>query len=337
MRSQYLISGLASLAMALPQPQHSMHRLPSLITSRTELNLLDEVAVEEAFQAAVKARDARQQTTRKRANQLIPVVVGGAQVLFMPNMMLAAVGDVIQFQFAEGNHTVTQSTETEACQPMQKTVPTAVHSGHIPFKAGQTTVGTFNVPITDTKPMFLYCATGPHCQLGQVMIINPSNTAQVVNYAKLSAQAKANVDGGAASGGSVASIQLSAAAFVPAPAEMGGSPPAAPPAGAPAGGAPAQPAPGAGNGTTPAPGNGKGGKDGKKGKDGGKMKGKGNAEGGGAAAPGAGAAAPGAGAAAPQSVAAPQAPAQPAPVEQVPAPAQPAPAGQAPAPAAPPA
>lgn len=311
MRSLYLLPALAGLATALPQ--HSMHRLPSLITSRAELNLMDEVAVEEAFRAAVKARDARHRTTRKRANQLIPVVVGGAQVLFMPNMMLAAVGDVIQFQFAEGNHTVTQSSETEACKPLQKTVSTAVHSGHIPFKAGQTTVGTFNVPITDTKPMFLYCATGPHCQLGQVMIINPSNTAQVVNYAKLSAQAKANVDGGAPSGGSAASIQLSAAAFVPAPAEMGGSPAGAPAGGTPAGGAPAQPAPGAGtgkNGTTPAQpapgtgtgGDGKKGKDGKNnkdGKDGGKTGGKGNA-GGGAAAPGADAAS--------KPVAAPEAP-----------------------------
>ncbi|KAL8286096.1 hypothetical protein RB600_010199 [Gaeumannomyces tritici] len=249
MRSHYLLS-LASLAMALPQ--HSTHNIPSLVT-RTQLNLTDEAAVEEAFQAAVKARDAGQRAPRKRANQLIPIVVGGAQALFVPSMMLAAVGDVIQFQFAEGNHTVTQSPETAACQPLQKTVATAVHSGHIPYKSGQTTVGTFNVPITDTKPMFLYCATGPHCQLGQVMIINPSNTAQVVNYAKLSAQAKDNVDGGAPSGGSAASIQLSAAAFVPAPPEAGGGAPPPPPDSAPT-----QPAPPATSSAAGGKGKGKG-------------------------------------------------------------------------------
>ncbi|KAL8399479.1 hypothetical protein RB594_000017 [Gaeumannomyces avenae] len=284
MRSYYLLS-LASLAMALPQ--HATHNIPSLVT-RTQLNLTDEAAVEEAFQAAVKARDARQQAPRKRANQLIPIVVGGTQIFFMPNMMLAAVGDVIQFQFAEGNHTVTQSTETAACQPLQKTVSTAVHSGHIPFKAGQTTVGTFNVPITDTKPMFLYCATGPHCQLGQVMIINPSNTAQVVNYAKLSTQAKNNVDGGAPSGGSAASIELSAAAFIPSPPETGGGGQAAPPPG----GAPTQPAP-------PAASSGAGGK--------GKGKGKGTA-----GASGSGAA---------QQPVATAPPAAPAPAPAAPAPA----------------
>ncbi|KAL8372567.1 hypothetical protein RB595_002076 [Gaeumannomyces hyphopodioides] len=321
MRSHYLLS-LASLAMALPQ--HSIHSIPSL-TTRTELNLTDEAAVGEAFQAAVKARDARQRAPRKRANQLIPVVVGGAQVLFMPNMMLAAVGDVIQFQFAEGNHTVTQSSETAACQPLQKTVATAVHSGHIPYKAGQATVGTFNVPVTDTKPMFLYCATGPHCQLGQVMIINPSNTAQVVNYAKLSAQAKANVDGGAPSGGSVASIQLSAAAFVPAPAEMGGGggAPAAPSNSTPA--QPAQPAT-----SSAAGGKGKGGRGGKGG-------GKGN---GGAGASGSAAAqqpvatAPPAApqATTPPAAAPPAAEATPAPAPEAPA-AAPAPPAEGAAPA----
>jgi hypothetical protein len=48
-----------------------------------------------------------------------------------------------------------------------------VHSGHIPFEDGQTEVGTFNMPVTSTEPMFLYCATGPHCQEGQVMVVNP--------------------------------------------------------------------------------------------------------------------------------------------------------------------
>jgi hypothetical protein len=109
----------------------------------------------------------------KRANQLIPVVVGGTQDTFVPNVVVAALGDVIQFQFSNGNHTVTQSAANAACQPLQATVPTAIHSGHIPFQAGQTTVGTFNMPITSLEPMFLYCATGPHCQNGQVMVINP--------------------------------------------------------------------------------------------------------------------------------------------------------------------
>ena len=101
------------------------------------------------------------------------MVVGGPQDTFVPNTVKAAVGDIIQFQFSNGNHTVTQSAADAPCQPLQATVPTAIHSGHIPFQDGQTTVGTFNMPVTSTDTMFLYCATGPHCQEGQVMIVNP--------------------------------------------------------------------------------------------------------------------------------------------------------------------
>lgn len=108
-------------------------------------------------------------TPHRRANQIIPVVVGGPQDTFVPNSVVAAVGDIVQFQFSNGNHTVTQSTVDQACTPMDA----GVHSGHIPFEDGQTDVGTFNMPVTSTDPMFLYCATGPHCQNGQVMVINP--------------------------------------------------------------------------------------------------------------------------------------------------------------------
>ena len=101
------------------------------------------------------------------------MIVGGPQDTFVPNAVQAAVGDVIQFQFSNGNHTVTQSNEGEACQPLQKTVPGAIHSGHVPFQDGQATVGTFNMPVVSAEPMFLYCATGPHCKEGQMMIINP--------------------------------------------------------------------------------------------------------------------------------------------------------------------
>ncbi|KAI1074294.1 hypothetical protein F5B20DRAFT_596488 [Whalleya microplaca] len=171
------------------------------------------------------------------ANKIIPVVVGGAQDTFVPNTVKAAVGDIIQFQFSNGNHTVTQSAEDTPCQPLQATVATAIHSGHIPYKDGQTTVGTFSMPITSTDPMFLYCATGPHCQEGQVMIVNPTDDQQIIEYANAAAATTASVDGTTVVGGTAAEIPLDAAAFVPAPAQ---DPAAAPPAAAaPAADAPA--------------------------------------------------------------------------------------------------
>ncbi|OHE97731.1 hypothetical protein CORC01_06936 [Colletotrichum orchidophilum] len=202
---------------------------------------------------SIRRQAAAPPATTPQGNQLIPVVVGGAQNTFVPNLIQAQVGDVIQFQFSNGNHTVTQSAEGAACQPLQAQVPTAIHSGHVPFKDGQAMVGTFNMPITSADPMFLYCATGPHCQQGQVLVINPTNVNQVIQYSKLSAAAKANVDGTTVSGGAAGQIPLANAAFVPAPAKGagGGGPPAggAPPAAAPP--APAAPAAPSASPTTP--------------------------------------------------------------------------------------
>ncbi|KAI0599864.1 hypothetical protein F4775DRAFT_97497 [Biscogniauxia sp. FL1348] len=178
------------------------------------------------------------------ANRIIPVVVGGAQDVFVPNTVTAAVGDIIQFQFSNGNHTVTQSAPETPCQPLQATVATAIHSGHIPFQDGQTTVGTFNMPVTSADTMFLYCATGPHCQEGQVMVVNPTNDQQILDYANLAAASGQSADGTTVVGGTVASIPLEVAAFVPAPAQAAAPPAAAPPAAeAPAAEAPAVAAP----------------------------------------------------------------------------------------------
>ncbi|KAI1498191.1 hypothetical protein F5X99DRAFT_340273 [Biscogniauxia marginata] len=157
-------------------------------------------------------------------NRIIPVIVGGPQDLFIPNIVTAAVGDVIQFQFSNGNHTVTQSAADTPCQPLQATVATAIHSGHIPFEDGQTTVGTFNMPVTTADTMFLYCATGPHCQEGQVMIVNPTDDQQILDYANLAATSGQSGDGTAVVGGTVASIPLEVAAFVPAPVGEAGPP-----------------------------------------------------------------------------------------------------------------
>lgn len=127
----------------------------------------------------------------KRANKLITVIVGGTQDTFVPNSVQAAVGDVIQFQFSSGNHTVTQSSADAPCTPLQLSDPTAIHSGHVPYEAGQTTVGTFNMPVTSTDPTFFYCATGPHCQNGQIMVLNPYEPFFLAIYLRMLTAAKA--------------------------------------------------------------------------------------------------------------------------------------------------
>ncbi|CZT08500.1 uncharacterized protein RCO7_08183 [Rhynchosporium graminicola] len=173
-----------------------------------------------------------------RANQLIPVVVGGPQDTFAPNSIVAAVGDVIQFQFSNGNHTATQSTIEAPCTPLAG----GMSSGHIPFVDGQTDVGTFNMPVLTTEPMLIYCATGPHCQTGQVMIINPANAAQVVAFVKAAQASAPSVDSDLITAGTVGKLPLGNAAFTPDKPQGGGATGGAPLAQAPAP-APVQAAP----------------------------------------------------------------------------------------------
>ncbi|OBT62251.1 hypothetical protein VE03_08060 [Pseudogymnoascus sp. 23342-1-I1] len=98
---------------------------------------------------------------------------------FSPNNLVADVGDMVQFQFGVGNHTVTQSTFDAPCLPMDSagTNVTAISTGFMPVAANATTAPLYTIPILDKTPIWLYCAQGKHCQNGMVMVIN-ENTAK---------------------------------------------------------------------------------------------------------------------------------------------------------------
>ena len=93
---------------------------------------------------------------------------------FSPNNLVAEVGDMVQFQFGVGNHTVTQSTFDAPCLPMggAGTNTTAISTGFMPVAADATTAPLYTIPIVDKTPIWLYCAQGKHCQNGMVMVIN---------------------------------------------------------------------------------------------------------------------------------------------------------------------
>lgn len=107
-------------------------------------------------------------------NKVIPVIVGGDKQAFTPNLVEAEIGDVLQFQFAAGNHSVTQSTEGNPCQPILDGAgaSTSIHSGFMSFDSKNADVPTFNVPIRDSSPMFFYSAHDRQCQQGIVMAVN---------------------------------------------------------------------------------------------------------------------------------------------------------------------
>lgn len=105
--------------------------------------------------------------------RLIPILVGGSTLTFTPNSVIAQPGDVLQFQFGARNHTVTQSAQLSPCQPLASNGSSGINSGFIPFDGGTSgAVGTFDVPVTNDQPMWLYCAQATHCQAGMVMSVN---------------------------------------------------------------------------------------------------------------------------------------------------------------------
>ena len=105
----------------------------------------------------------------------VVAVAQNSTLTFSPSRLTVAPGEFVQFQFHAGNHTVTQSTFAQPCQPiaMHSNV-TGFHSGFLPVSASLEAgmIPTYTIQVNDTKPLWLYCAQGRHCQNGMVMVIN---------------------------------------------------------------------------------------------------------------------------------------------------------------------
>ncbi|KAK7940944.1 uncharacterized protein PG986_013331 [Apiospora aurea] len=127
------------------------------------------------------------------------------QLRFEPESVVAAVGDIVEFQFHPKNHSVAQSSFAEPCAPLaipaalpppanatgyssNSPYPRRSHAGRgsaaadaYPFFAGfdfATVEGpanhAFQVLVKDTKPIWFYCPqpTGAHCTNGMSGVIN---------------------------------------------------------------------------------------------------------------------------------------------------------------------
>jgi plastocyanin len=155
------------------------------------------------------------------------VVVGGpGQLTYTPACLWPAVGDVVNFEFHEKNHTATQSSFESPCTKLVDTagVQSGFASGFRPVAAGTTSgfpVVSFNV--TDNKPKWFFCAQGNHCAAGMVFAINPpreGNTfdAFLANAKNSANQPTSSAAAPASSAPAASSVSSSAAATVtPAP------------------------------------------------------------------------------------------------------------------------
>ncbi|OBZ71824.1 hypothetical protein A0H81_08145 [Grifola frondosa] len=130
------------------------------------------------------------------AAQDATIQVGKGGLLFTPSSINATVGSVITFDFsgAPGNHTVAQSSFASPCAPLAS----GFDSGYV-FVPNGTTTGfpTWNLTITDTKPIWFYCAQqGPpaHCTAGMVGAINaPGSGTNTFENFQSAAKAAASV------------------------------------------------------------------------------------------------------------------------------------------------
>ncbi|KAI1001178.1 hypothetical protein K3495_g7020 [Podosphaera aphanis] len=121
---------------------------------------------------------------------------------YTPSKVTANVGDMVQFQFASGNHTVTQSTFDKPCEPMSKDAssPTGIFSGFMPIPLappGGTNAAmmpTYTVMVKDKTPIWIYCSQAKHCQKGMAMVINENASKPDKSLENYVIAAKAIID-----------------------------------------------------------------------------------------------------------------------------------------------
>lgn len=108
--------------------------------------------------------------------QVVTVSTTNNSLVYSPSAITAAAGDMVQFQFVAGNHTVTQSTFDSPCAPINSVMSnvTGFHSGYMPVAASSAAgqIPTYTIQVNNTTPIWVYCAQGRHCQSGMVMVIN---------------------------------------------------------------------------------------------------------------------------------------------------------------------
>ncbi|KAF3070460.1 putative extracellular serine-rich protein [Daldinia childiae] len=130
-------------------------------------------------------------------------------LIFSPDNIKADVGDMIQFQFRGGNHSVAQSNFDNPCTPISDhTNQTGIFSGYQPVAASKAMgmIPTYTVKVSAKTPLWFYCSQGKHCQNGMVMVVNENTSANATrslsNFKDIAKGAAANIAPSTTTGGS---------------------------------------------------------------------------------------------------------------------------------------
>jgi plastocyanin len=116
----------------------------------------------------------------------ITVVVGANEdgapgLVFQPQVITAAVGDLVNFEFRGGNHTVTQSSFAVPCTQQFNTVTqqNGFSSPFMPYDATSGQIGVYTLEVTQTaNPIWFFCGRPPHCKGGMYGAINPPTSGE---------------------------------------------------------------------------------------------------------------------------------------------------------------
>jgi plastocyanin len=110
--------------------------------------------------------------SKKSANILKVVVGGSAGLVYTPNSIKAAVGDMVIFTFMNANHTVTQSAFTAPCVKL----PEGMDSGFMP-NANNTVspAPQMAMQVTVATPICKYSLLDIEYRANNLRVLLPSN------------------------------------------------------------------------------------------------------------------------------------------------------------------
>lgn len=110
------------------------------------------------------------------ADHTVSVSDKDGNLIFKPDNIEAAQGDMIMFKFWPKNHSVVQASFDKPCEPMDG----GFYSGFVPTSdanAAAPMMFTYEVK-NASAPIWFYCSQGMHCQGGMVGVINQAKTGE---------------------------------------------------------------------------------------------------------------------------------------------------------------
>jgi plastocyanin len=96
---------------------------------------------------------------------------GSPNLVYTPESVDAMVGDTVHFVFKQLNHTASQSAFDTPCNLLEG----GMDSGFMPNADGADGV-TWDMKVTTTEPIWMYCRQEGHCGTGMVFAVNPAKT-----------------------------------------------------------------------------------------------------------------------------------------------------------------